>query len=108
MSNREPQILLKADERSIVLELSRDGKFAAKSSGWGENLVCLEGRQARCCGQERALVLTRIPARPRSHLAMPIRSLPQHRRTEPDVCTRTGDRKDCRAFSKAEIRWSIS
>jgi hypothetical protein len=43
MSNREPQILLKADERSIVLELSRDGKFAAKSSGWGENLVCLEG-----------------------------------------------------------------
>jgi hypothetical protein len=79
MSNREPQILLKADERSIVLELSRDGKFAAKSSGWGENLVCLEGRQARCCGQERALVLTRIPARPRSHLAMPIRSLPQHR-----------------------------
>ena len=34
MSKREPQIILKTDERGIHLELEREGKFAAKSSGW--------------------------------------------------------------------------
>ena len=34
---REPQTILKTDKRSTVLELSREGKFAAKSSGWDEN-----------------------------------------------------------------------
>jgi hypothetical protein len=34
----QSQIILKTDERSAVLELGRDGKLAAKSSGWGENL----------------------------------------------------------------------
>ena len=34
MSKREPQIILKMDERSIVFELGRDGKFVVKSGGW--------------------------------------------------------------------------
>jgi hypothetical protein len=43
MVKREPQIILKTDERNIHLELARDGKFAAKSTGWDENRVFLEG-----------------------------------------------------------------
>jgi hypothetical protein len=41
MSKREPQIILKTDARGIGLELGlgRDGKFAAKSTGWDENRV---------------------------------------------------------------------
>jgi hypothetical protein len=42
MGKREPQIILKTDERKIVLELT-GGKFAAKSTGWDENRVVLEG-----------------------------------------------------------------
>ena len=34
--------ILKTDERKIVLELT-GGKFAAKSTGWDENRVFLEG-----------------------------------------------------------------
>jgi len=43
MSKREPQIILKTDERKIVLELGTGGKFAAKSTGWDESRVFLEG-----------------------------------------------------------------
>jgi hypothetical protein len=34
---REPQIILKTEERTIFLEMGLGGKFEAKSSGWGEN-----------------------------------------------------------------------
>jgi hypothetical protein len=34
---REPQIILKTDQRKVVLELSLGGKLQAKSSGWDEN-----------------------------------------------------------------------
>jgi hypothetical protein len=43
MSKREPQIILKTDERGIHLELEREGKFAAKSSGWLKTGVFLDG-----------------------------------------------------------------
>src|ERR1700730_3797370 len=36
MSKREPQIILKTDERKVLLELGLEGKFAAKSMGWDE------------------------------------------------------------------------
>jgi hypothetical protein len=45
MSKREPQIILKTDERKIHLELGLEGKFAAKSTGWDENRVLVEGDQ---------------------------------------------------------------
>jgi hypothetical protein len=44
---REPQTILKIDERSAVLEIGRDGKFAAKSSGWDENWVFLRPTSSR-------------------------------------------------------------
>ena len=47
MSKREPQIILKTDERKIVLEMGLEGKFAAKSSGWDENWVFLEATSSR-------------------------------------------------------------
>jgi hypothetical protein len=40
---REPQIILKTDERNIVLELGLGGKFSAKSRGCDENRIFLEG-----------------------------------------------------------------
>jgi len=46
LSKREPQIILKTDERKIVLELGIGAKFAAKSTGWEENRGFLRGRQA--------------------------------------------------------------
>jgi hypothetical protein len=33
MSER-PEILLKTDSKTIVLELGREGKFSAKAAGW--------------------------------------------------------------------------
>ena len=45
MGKREPQIILKTDERKVVLELGLAGKFAAKSSGWDENRFFLEGNK---------------------------------------------------------------
>jgi hypothetical protein len=33
MSKREPQIIMKTDQRSTVLEFGPDGKFVAKSIG---------------------------------------------------------------------------
>jgi hypothetical protein len=41
--DREPQVILKTDQRTVVLELGLGGKFVAKSSGWDENRTFLEG-----------------------------------------------------------------
>jgi len=41
------QIILKTDERSAVLELDRDGEFAAKSNGWDENRVSSRATSSR-------------------------------------------------------------
>jgi hypothetical protein len=35
--SREPQIILKTDQRNVILELGLREKFQAKSSGWDEN-----------------------------------------------------------------------
>jgi hypothetical protein len=39
---REPQIILKTDQRNFLLEMGGEGKFTAKSSGWHENRLFLE------------------------------------------------------------------
>jgi hypothetical protein len=64
MGKREPQIILKTDERNAVLELGRDGKFAAKSNGWDENRVFLEGDSFRTGSRTRAPVLNHLPMGP--------------------------------------------
>src|SRR5947208_3110044 len=43
MGKREPQIILKSDELSTVLELPCEGKFAAKSIGWIKTGFFLQG-----------------------------------------------------------------
>jgi hypothetical protein len=54
------QIILKTDERSAVLELDRDGEFAAKSNGWDENRV--SGDKLEVAVKNGRWVLTRLPA----------------------------------------------
>jgi hypothetical protein len=44
---REPQIILKTDKRSTVLELSREGKFTAKSSGWDKDRLSFRATSSR-------------------------------------------------------------
>ena len=65
MSKREPQIILKTDERKIVLEMGLEGKFAAKSNGWDENRVFLEGDKLEVAEVNGRWVLTHQPAAPR-------------------------------------------
>jgi len=65
MGKREPQIILKTDERHIHLEMGRDGKFAAKSTGWDENRVFLEGDKLEVAVRDGRWVLTHLPAAPK-------------------------------------------
>jgi hypothetical protein len=64
MAKREPQIILKTDERKIHLELGLEGKFAAKSTGWDENRVFLEGDRLEVAVKSGRWVLTHLPAKP--------------------------------------------
>jgi hypothetical protein len=64
MGKREPQIILKTDERKVVLELDLEGKFAAKSTGWDENRVFLEGDKLEVEVKNGRWVLTHRPAKP--------------------------------------------
>ena len=66
MGKREPQIILKTDERHIHLELGRQGKFAAKSTGWDENQVFLEGDKLEVAVKNSRWVLTHLLAAPRT------------------------------------------
>ena len=61
---REPQIILKTDERYIGLQLGRDGKFVAKSTGWDENRVFLGGDKLEAAVRNVRWVLTHLPAGP--------------------------------------------
>ena len=62
MVKREPQIILKTDERKIHLELTLGGKFAAKSTGWDKNRVFLEGDKLDVAVVNGRWVLTHLPA----------------------------------------------
>ena len=48
---RERQIILKTDQRTLILELGLGGKFQTRSSGWDENQIFFEGdvREAEVC-----------------------------------------------------------
>jgi len=64
MGKREPQIILKTDERKVVLELGLEGKFTAKSTGWDENRVFLEGDTLQIAVKNGRRVITHLPAKP--------------------------------------------
>ena len=64
MAKREPQIILKTDERKLVLELGLGGKFTARSMAWDENRVFLEGDKLVVEVKTGRWVLTHLPAKP--------------------------------------------
>ena len=67
--SREPQIILKTDQRNVILELGLRGKFQAKSSGWDENRTFLEGAVLEVAVRNGRWVLTRFrPDRARHRL----------------------------------------
>jgi hypothetical protein len=63
MSKREPQIIMKTGQRSTVIDLQRRGKFVAKSSGWDEDRIFLEGDKLEVAVKNGRWVLTHLPAR---------------------------------------------
>ena len=63
MAARETQIILKTDERKVVLELGLEAKFAAKSTGWDENKVFLERDRLEVAVVNGRWVLTHLPAK---------------------------------------------
>jgi hypothetical protein len=40
-----PEILLKTDKATVVLELGRDGKFVVRTSSWEDNRTILAGER---------------------------------------------------------------
>jgi hypothetical protein len=65
MASRVKEIILKTDERKIVLEIGHGGKFAAKSTGWDENRVFLEGDKLEVAVVNGRWVLSHLPAGPK-------------------------------------------
>jgi hypothetical protein len=65
MGKRETQIILKTEERNLLLEVGRDGKFVTKTVGWGENRVSLEGGKLEVAVVNGRRVRTRLPAAPK-------------------------------------------
>jgi hypothetical protein len=62
---RERQIILKTDQRTVLLEMGLGGKFQQKSSAWDENRTFLEGDVLEVEYAMAARVLTHVPAGPR-------------------------------------------
>jgi hypothetical protein len=63
-----PEVILKTDQRTVVLELGTGGKFSAKSSSCDENKVFLEGDVLEIAVRSGRWVLTHRPAAPRKAL----------------------------------------
>jgi hypothetical protein len=63
--DREPEIVLKTDQRTVLLEMGLGGKFQQKSSAWDENRTFLEGDVLEVEYAMAASVLTHVPAGPR-------------------------------------------
>ena len=64
--DRERLVILKTGQRTILLELGLGGKSLAKSSGWDENQIFLEGDVLEVAVRNGRWVLTHGPAKPGS------------------------------------------
>ena len=62
MGKREPQTILKTDECRLHLELGRERKLTATSSGWHEGWLFLQGDKLEVAVKNDRWVLTRLPA----------------------------------------------
>ena len=49
-------------DRNLLLEVGRDGKFVAKTVGWGENRVLFEDDKLEVAVKNGRLVITHLPA----------------------------------------------
>jgi hypothetical protein len=58
---REPQIILKTDQRKIVLKLGARGKFVVKSGSWNENQAFLKGDKLEVAVKSGRLVMAHLP-----------------------------------------------
>jgi hypothetical protein len=63
--SRQPQIILKTDQRNVILEWGLGRKLQAKSSGRDENRTFLEGAVLEVAVRNGRWVLTHVPAGPR-------------------------------------------
>jgi hypothetical protein len=57
-----PEILLKTDKATVVLELGRDGKFVVKTSSWEDNRTILDGEKLQIQNVEAHWEIVRVPA----------------------------------------------
>jgi hypothetical protein len=62
MSNERPKILLKTDTKTITLELGREGKFAAKATGWDENKVIKSDEKIEISAVHGPWLIVKMPA----------------------------------------------
>jgi hypothetical protein len=93
VGEREPQTILKTDERRTVLELAREGKFTAKSGGWDEDRVFLEGDKLEVAvknGRWVAHAPARRPATGGRTAPMPFSGRLKRRCNGGDTVTETG------------------
>jgi hypothetical protein len=71
MGERKREVILKTDQRSVLLEFGIGGKFSAKSGAWDENRVFLEGDVLEVTVRGGRWVLCHVPAGPRPSQAPP-------------------------------------
>ena len=61
---KQAQIIFKTDQRNVILEMSQEGKFTAKSNSWDENRVFLEDDKLDVAVKHGNRVMTHLPAGP--------------------------------------------
>ena len=103
MGKREPQIILKTDERKILLELGLGGKFAAKSTGWDENRVFLEGDQLEVAVKNGRWVLTHTFRPAPADSREPVERITS-RPTDVDAATAAATPLRCQRRAKRPLR----
>ena len=62
MSEERPEILLKTDSKTVMLELGREGKFSAKATGWDENKVLKPGEKIEISVVHSRWLIVKMPA----------------------------------------------
>ena len=60
--NERPEILLKIDTKTVMLELGREGKFSAKATGRGENKVLKAGEKIEISAVHGCWLIVKMPA----------------------------------------------
>ena len=63
MSKERPEILLKTDTKTIMLEIGREGKFSAKATGWDENQVIKPDEKIEIGAVHGRWLVVKMPAR---------------------------------------------